>query len=191
MENHLKNLEIKKLIQEYSFLLTDDEYKKQLIAEFQTAFLNAIQKVREELGLPTPKPIVDDGNNKVESQKKKPKTDPDKVDKETKDKIKKIYREIVKLTHPDKVDNEESIDLYMKATEAADNYDLFELYHISEKLNIVVDLDLNDKYLLNILIDTKKDELKNIENSFVWKWIHLPSEDDKKNIIKIFINNHG
>lgn len=191
MENHLKNLEIKKLIQEYNFLLTDDEYKKQLIADFQTAFLNAIQKVREELGLPTPKPIVDNGENKVDNQKKKKKTDPDKVDKETKDKIKKIYREIVKLTHPDKVETKESIDLYMRATEAADNYDLFELYQISNQLNIVVELDLNDKYLLNILIDTKKDELKNIENSFLWKWIHLPTEDDKKNIIKLFISNHG
>ena len=113
------------------------------------------------------------------------------VDKETKDKIKKIYREIVKLTHPDKVETQEAIDLYMKATEATDNFDLFELYQICDQLNIVVDLDLNDKSLLNILIDTKKDELKNLENSFVWKWIHLPSEDDKKNLIKVFINNYG
>jgi hypothetical protein len=190
MKLTIKDLEIKKLIQEYSFLLTDDEYKKQLITEFQTAFLNAIQKVREELGLPTPPPVVDNGDKKDDNQKKK-KVDPDMVDKETKDKIKKIYREIVKLTHPDKVETQEAIDLYMKATEAADNFDLFELYQICDQLNIVVDLDLNDKSLLNILIDTKKDELKNLENSFVWKWIHLPSEDDKKNLIKVFINNYG
>ena len=115
MGDKLKTLEIKKLIQEYNFLLLDDEFKKEVISENRPEFLEKTQKLRSDLGIindPDPQP---EKKEEEVNLPKKPKIEPDSVDKSVKDKVKKLYREIVKKTHPDKVDSEDLINLYIKS----------------------------------------------------------------------------
>jgi hypothetical protein len=187
MNKKLEKLEIQKLLQEYSFLLLDEEYKNEVIDVSKTDFLS---KVREMIGaqpeLTEPKNPSDD--IKVETNKQ---IDPSNIDKSTRDKVKKLYREIAKLTHPDKVDSDSLIDLYMKSTVAAEEFDLFTLYEICEKLNIEHDIDPEDKSILRSKIDSKKEKLKNIENSFIWLYAHARTEEEKNILLHKFIEKHG
>ena len=177
MENQLKNLEIKKLVQEYNFLLSDTEYKKEMIESNKEEFLKEIQKMRVELNLPTPEPVIEEKNEEINEEKNKNKINPDLVDYETKIKIKKIYREIVKKTHPDRIGSDEFLDVYMVATKASDEFDVFTLFNICNKLNIPMDLNSKDKVTLEYLINNKKNELNNLESSFIWKWLTFPTDE--------------
>jgi hypothetical protein len=191
MGDKLKTLEIKKLIQEYNFLLLDDEFKKEVISENRPEFLEKTQKLRSDLGIindPDPQP---EKKEEEVNLPKKPKIEPDSVDKSVKDKVKKLYREIVKKTHPDKVDSEDLINLYMSATIAADEYNLMELFIICDQLSINFEIDFEDKGTLIALIEMKKKELKDIEASFIWIYYMAKTEEEKNKLVELFVKKHG
>lgn len=182
MGKRLEQLEVKKLLQEYSFLLLDEEYKREVIDDGREEFLNKIQEVRGDVSPPPPQ---------TQPQEKPNKIDPNSVDKSTKDKVKKLYREIAKVTHPDKAKTDEHTGLYMQATVAAEEFDLFTLYEICAKLDISHSIDVEDKDILKIRINKKRDELKSIESSFIWLYVHAQTEEEKQKLIEHFIKTHG
>ena len=184
MNKRLEQLEVKKLLQEYSFLLLDEEYKHEVIDNNREEFLN---KVREARGDNPPPPPPTEPQEKPQ----KDKIDPNTVDKSTKDKVKKLYREIAKITHPDKAKTDEHTELYMQATDAAEGFDLFVLYEICSKLNISHSIDGEDKDILKIRINKKRDELKSIESSFIWLYTHAQTDEEKQKLIDHFVNKHG
>jgi len=183
MNKRLEQLEVKKLLQEYSFLLLDEEYKHEIIDNNREEFLN---KIREAQGDTPPPPP-----SEPQEKPKKDKIDPNTVDKSTKDKVKKLYREIAKITHPDKAKTDEHTELYMQATVAAEGFDLFVLYEICSKLNISHSIDGEDKDILKIRINKKRDELKSIESSFIWLYAHAQTDEEKQKLIDHFVNKHG
>jgi hypothetical protein len=101
-----------------------------------------------------------------------------------------VYREIVKKTHPDRTESTEYNELYVEATKHYDNNDLIGLYFISIKLNLFFDLDYGSKKIINNLIDLKKDEIKQLESSFIWVWINSKTEEDKNNVVDKFMKKH-
>ena len=95
MNEKLKKLEIKKLFQEYNFLLIDDEYKKEIISENKSEFLERVKKLELELGItPEIKNNNDTNNDENIDLPKKPKFNSELVSESTKNKVKKIHREI-------------------------------------------------------------------------------------------------
>ena len=62
MEDRLKKLEIKKLIQEYNFLSTEDEYRKEVISETKTTFMEKVGEIRKSLNIPFAEPKESNGN---------------------------------------------------------------------------------------------------------------------------------
>ena len=189
MDEKLEQLQINKLIQEFSFLKSDEELKKELIEHNQSIFLDL---VNEELSNLNPEQIKepDDTIKEPKSVKVESKIDMSTVSENTKVKIKKIYREIVKKTHPDKVNSEELNELYIKATEYYVTYDVFELYFISKTLNIKIKLSLDETNTLNQLIELKKTELKAIETSFIWLWLNAQNDDEKNILVHKFLKVH-
>jgi len=189
MDEKLVDLQINKLIQEYSFLKSDEELKKELINTKQKDFLDLVNGKLNELN---PQDSNHEPKTKQEPKSKKiePKIDISGISENTKVRIKKIYRNIVKVTHPDRVDSDELKELYMEATEAYEAYNIFELCFISKKLNIKVKLSLEETKTLNELIITKKDEIKKIESSFIWLWLITPNENDKNELVDRFIEKH-
>jgi hypothetical protein len=183
MDDKLVDLQINKLIQEYSFLKSDEDFKRELISTKQKGFLDL---VNEKLGDLKPQ----ESNQEQKSRKVEPKIDMSGVSENTKVRIKKIYRNIVKLTHPDKAESEELKDLYIQATEAYEAYDIFELCFISKKLNIKVKLSLDETKTLNELIESKKNEIKMIESSFIWLWINAPNDNEQNKLVDRFIEKH-
>ena len=188
MDKKLEKLAIKKLLQEYNFLMTDDSYKKEVVETYKNSFLELISKRRKELNIE----LKDETPTPENKEKQKyPEILIENVDNNVKQKIKKIYRDIVKKTHPDITNSKELIDTYMRATEAQEKYNLFELYKICSELEIEVELEKEDISLLEVLIENKKKELKSIEASFVWLWVHSTTEEQKQKVIELFIEKHG
>ena len=189
MDEKLVDLQINKLIQEYSYLKSDEELKKELINLKQKDFLDLVNGKLNELN---PQDSNHEPKSKQEPKSKKiePKIDISGISENTKVRIKKIYRNIVKVTHPDRVDSDDLKELYVEATEAYEAYNIFELCFISKKLNIKVKLSLEETKTLNELINSKKDEIKKIESSFIWLWLIAPNENDKNELVDKFIEKH-
>tara|TARA_R100001510_G_C7640728_1_gene198386 strand:+ start:39 stop:590 length:552 start_codon:yes stop_codon:yes gene_type:complete len=172
----IKKLQIQRIIQEYNLLNTDYELKNNMVDEYREEFLKETftkeKKDNQENG-PIKKEEVKIKNENIPNQ--------------TKSKIKKIYREIVKQTHPDKVNSGVLNNYYLEATRANNLNDVLELYIICEKLDIDVEVSDLELDLFNKLIEIKKSEIKKIEESFIWIWINSKTEGEKKEIVDRFI----
>jgi hypothetical protein len=217
MKDNVRKLELKKLIQEYSFLLTDEVYKKEVINENQTNFLKAIHEKKIELGQIEDRPYQPENseekvNNEDSENSKDSDIDEDNVsenleknedsekqqdeqegeDKNEKQKkspkIKKLYREIVKNTHPDKTNSNEHVESYNRATSAYEKNDLIELYFVAIGLDIDVELDDNDLLNINETISAKRRELHNLEQSYLWLWYNAKTKEQRDMVVNLFIN---
>ena len=185
MSDKLKKLQIKKLIQEYSYLETEFEYKSQIIDENKEGFFKKLSELSENLTI--------NENNIDDNIKQNPiKEDlkDDEISENVKNKVKKIYREIVKLIHPDKTESNEFIDLYYEATNYSEEYNLLGLYFICLDLKIDFEFDSEDIEFLEKLIELKKKECTNLTKSFVWVWSQIKSEDKKNKIVELFIKDY-
>lgn len=188
MEEKIHELHINKIIQEYSYLKSDEEFKKEVISTRQSEFLKIINQTL--LNYSPDQIRKHDDTQPPPVENKKPGIDIEEIPNNTKVKAKNVYRDIVKLTHPDKVDNKELNELYIEAKDAYEVYDLFELYFIARSLNIKLKLTFEEMDTLNKLIDLKKQNIKSLESSYVWLWINGSSEDEKTRIVNQFIEQH-
>jgi hypothetical protein len=191
MKEKLKKLEIKKIFQEYNLLLVDDEYKKEMINEYRTEFLAEIENKRRQLGIEPENPKTEDEAKTENIESSDAIAEPTKtivyVDDETKKKLKKIYKEIVKKTHPDKTNSEIHLDMYIKSKKAYEENNIIDLYSICIDLQIDFDYDGIDIKSMIEIIDHKKMKLKNLESSYLWLWVHSQDESEKEKIINLFI----
>jgi hypothetical protein len=80
--------------------------------------------------------------------------------------------------------------MYTEAQRAYDKNDLLTLYKISQKLSIEVDLDETNIFLLEKIVNEKKQELKSLETSFLWLWDNAKTDEEKNQIILQFVNQH-
>lgn len=188
MNDRLKQLEIQKLMQEYSYLILDAQYKDELVDDARGKFMNIVY---EKMGKsPTPSPTSQDVGP-IEENASKPTVDSSTVDPLIRAKVKQIYRSIAKITHPDRAVTDEHVDAYVRATKAADEFDLFELYGVCAMLGIHYIVDFNDKPLLQQHIKNKREKLQSIEQSYVWLWANAETEEEKDRLIQQFVNIHG
>ena len=187
MKEKLKQLEIKKIFQEYNLLLVDDEYKKEMINEYRADFLTEIENKRRELGIEPEVPKTENEPKAENIDSSDEVADPTKtiiyVDEETKKKLKKIYKE----THPDKTNSEKHLDMYIKSKQAYEENNIIDLYSICIDLQIEFDYDVIDIKSMLEIIDHKKMKLKNLESSYLWLWVHSQDESEKEKIISLFI----
>lgn len=102
-------------------------------------------------------------------------------------KLKKLYRDIVKLTHPDKVKNEKLNILYINATSLYDKNDLTGIYSICDELGIEYEIDEDDNVIISDKINSIKQRISFMEQTFTWKWYYSKEQQEKDNIILTFI----
>lgn len=184
MSDRLKKLQIKKLIQEYNFIQSDFDFKNQVIEDNKQEFINKVSEVEKELNIKKELPI-NTGNTKNEIT-----SNIQDVSENTKNKIKKIYREIVKLTHPDKIESDRLIELYHKSTKCSEDNDLLCLYLISIELNIDFEFDSEDIEFLERIVNSKRKENSVLETSCVWAWINSKDEETKNRLLKFYVINN-
>ena len=185
MSDKLKQLEIKKLLSEYEYLIVDDEYKQQIISDYSSQF---ISEINETAGIKEEK--EEDGEIIPPEEKEiiKKINDEDLTD-ETKKRMKSMFREIMKKTHPDKVQSEELVDIYIKSKEAYETNDILGLCFYANKLNVIVELSDMEVEILKDMIKKKKEELETIEKSWLWLWYKAGTEQAKDNVVKLYYNN--
>lgn len=116
--------------------------------------------------------------------------------------IKRIYRDIVKITHPDKI-KRESLDrqtilkkYYLEATEAYNSQSLYQIVRVATLLDLDIG-DLSDENLDRLELDLKRlrGDVKQIESTLVWKYFEELRDDVQRKIlikqfVLTFIHNH-
>lgn len=103
--------------------------------------------------------------------------------------IKKIYRKITTLTHPDKLEDndplkKEKLKLYHEATTAANKNDIAVILLIGYKLGLEIDIVENYNEYINREINKLSLQLNSMEYSNSWVWYHTQNESLKKIMIE-------
>ena len=131
--HNIKKLEIKKLFKELDFLESDYEYRNEVINAVDSNFIEEVYSILERN--PELKTIYDE-KYEVETVSEADDViihseEQQIIDRiESSPKIRKLYREIVKITHTDKVTNTKLNDAYIKATGYYDINDYIRVYQI-------------------------------------------------------------
>ena len=196
--NNLQKLESKRLLKELDFYESDLEYKSELVNHVETTFIQSVNEYLDEH--PTLKEIFDEKINKriEDTINKKISSsefieqdvfiEGDEIDsKEENPKLRKLYREIVKQTHPDKIKNEKLNNLYIEAVKSYEGEDLFNIYSICDELSISYELDESDNFIIKDKIKYLQDKINFIKSTFTWQWYYSEEEIEKDNIIKEYV----
>ena len=195
--NRLQYLQTKKLFKELEYMESDFEYRNEIISEADSEFITKINNFLEEH--PQLKEIYDEKIDTHIQQNILKNTEEvielfeeeEVVEQEIIEtklpKVKKLYREIVKLTHPDKVDQKGLNDLYLVATKYYDNNDKIGLYKVCTELDIDYDLDDEDNQIIESKINDLKRRIEFLESTFTWQWINTTGEKEKLEMMIQFI----
>ena len=196
--NRLQFLQTKKLFKELEYMESDFEYRNEIISEADSDFISKVNNFLEEH--PSLKEIYDEkidthiqqsilrNTEEVIELFEEEEEIEEEIFVETKlPKVKKLYREIVKLTHPDKVDQKSLNDLYLTATKYYDNNDKIGLYKVCTELDIDYDLDDDDNQIIESKIDDLKRRIEFLESTFTWQWINTDGEKEKLEMMIQFI----
>ena len=121
MKDRLKELEKKKIVQEYSYTKTELEYKKTVIDENTKDFLNVAYTIAgKERQVSEEKNIQENENREKKIEESK--IDESKIDSYIIKKSKKLYREISKRTHPDKDTQGLYTKIFIDATKSYEEF---------------------------------------------------------------------
>jgi|688.fasta_scaffold349595_2 hypothetical protein len=206
----IKLLQLKKLLKELEYIESDFEYRSELISEADNEFIKSINNFLDIH--PDIKDIYDKKiNEKIDqSIKKNQESNPitelevtEDIEEEpiyesvidnmvtdlveTNVKLKKLYREIVKLTHPDKIKKSNLNDIYIKATQFYNFNDKIGIYRICSELNIDYDIDDDDEIFISERIDSLRKRISFLESTFTYKWFESESEEEKNKIMVEYI----
>ncbi len=203
----LKILEFKRLLKELDFIETDYEYRREIVGEADSEFMRSINEFlskNSELKEIYDKKVNDKIDDFIKSDKKEVNIEfDDDVDFEKEEKleekedlieevikspeVKKYYREIVKLTHPDKIKDERLNNIYIKSTELYNDNDKIGLYKICDDIGINYTLDENDADIIEDKINSLKTKINFLESTFTWKWFNTKDEKLRDRILLDFI----
>jgi hypothetical protein len=203
----LKRLEVKKLLKELDFIESDFNYKNEIVFEADSNFIKSVNDLLEKH--PMLKDIINKKNNKrvdlVFSDIIKEALDKDEILEEEElveefineevvseinpkeVKMKKLYRDIAKLTHPDKIVSEKLNDLYLKSTKFYKNSDITGIYYICDELGITYEIDDKDNEMISNKINNLKNRITFMESTLTWRWFHSESEKEKEQIVLSYI----
>lgn len=204
----IKSLRLKKLLKELDFIESDFNYKNEIVFEADSNFIKSVNDLLEKH--PMLKDIINKKNNKradlVFSDIIKEALDKDDEILEEEElveefineefvieidpkevKMKKLYRDIAKLTHPDKIVSEKLNDLYLKSTKFYKNSDITGIYYICDELGITYEIDDKDNEMISNKINNLKSRISFMESTLTWRWYHSESEKEKEQILLSYI----
>jgi hypothetical protein len=177
----LKDLELKKLILELEMLDIEENYNNEFVSNYRPLFNEHLRKFAPEFAeKPAPPPSE---NTELEQ----PEKDPIKVDEEELKKIRKIYKEISKICHPDKTNVIELNEMYIQAKLLYEKNDLLGLIKISNKLSLNFEIEDDDVVVLRRSLKDKRENLMKIEGTFLWLWANAKTDEEKEAVIKMYV----
>lgn len=170
-----KNKIIRRLKHRTEYLIEEEKYVQELKSKSTSQFHTAIMKYCEE------NPTAASPLKPVDAEKPTK-----KAASELPEEIKLLYREIAKMTHPDKQheDQEAMIDIFREATTAKDEQKLEELINISFDLDIdisEISIDLFTQVEKDLDEKEKRIVKMRSEASIVW---YQASKEEQDRIVK-------
>lgn len=139
------------------------------------------EDITEEHGDDVSENIIDDERQEEDIREE------EKVTENVSIKLKKLYREIVKLTHPDKVKKKKMNDIYIKATDCYNLNDKIGIYKICSDLDIYYEIEVEDGDFISTKIDLYKKKIGFMESTFTWRWYRTENETEKNQILINYI----
>ena len=191
----LKELEIKGLINEIIFLKEDLKVKKDLSKMIEFEFNSEIDSILEEdEKLKELWDISLTKKNRSRSKMHKSKSNTknkseEKVNEDVSHMIKneglkKIYRDIAKKTHPDKILDSDKNSTYIMATESYNKNDILDLIYYATKLGIEYNHNSLDVKKMRENIISMKSKIGMYETSLPYQWYY---KDKDVSILKNYI----
>ncbi len=123
------------------------------------------------------------GKNKIEQEVQLP---PDIPVKPVPDEYKKLYRDIAKKTHPDKIgDDKEKSKILQEVNNAVSEEEYFKLIECALLLGIEIpeEVPFEPEQVNKKITDANK-KIEQITKSVAWEWYHLPEQSDKTRLIE-------
>jgi hypothetical protein len=183
MKDRVKQLEQRRLLQEYSFVKADLEYKQSVLEENQSEFLERAYEMAGKERLSSEETQI--SAEKSRADRKKP--DWSEYGIEVQNKAKKLYREISKITHPDRDPGGVYTEIFSSAAIAYEECNIIDLYEICEQLGIKYEVGSDEIKIMKETIEKTRANIKVIENSFAYMWSIYESEKMRDLILKQFV----
>lgn len=184
-------LEVKKLIKEIDYLRTDLEYKKEIVHEAENEFMQSVASFLEQQ--PELKQeyerCMDERLSRAISDKSQITTKKAESveEREENNTLKKLYREIAKATHPDKVDDTRLNEIYIKAGISYNGDDRIEIYSICDQLGIEYEVEPEDVEDIRRQAMLMKDKISMLESTNTWVWHHTEDQSLRKEMVFRFV----
>ena len=198
--NKLHQLEVRRLLKELDYVKSDFEYKNEIVFEADNSFMRSLNEFLEKNVVL--KELFDKKINRSieEMIKKKSLEDvidhvPEIVEEESTEisivdeRLRKIYRNIAKKTHPDKISDVRLNDIYIMASKMYDTNDVMGIYTICDQLGIPYELSIEDSETLKSQISMMKERVGFMESTFTWKWYHTEDEGERSRILVEYIKS--
>ena len=171
-----KKQSIKTLILKSQYVTEDYEDTKDRMSAYREAFY---KEFPEEY-----KKMLESQNNPSEQQENSEPEGEHEIDESEpkSETMRKLYRRITKITHPDKVESEFLTSYFKKSSTAYGENDVGTLFTIAATLNIdVSDIDSDDiAKELEDSIKSKEAHAWNMRNSLAWSWAEAETEEEKQ-----------
>ena len=191
----LKELEIKGLINEIIFLKEDLKVKKDLSKMIEFEFNSEVDSILEEdekLKELWEISLAKKNRSRSKMHKSKSNTKNKSEEKVNEDVspmiknegLKKIYRDIAKKTHPDKILDSDKNSTYIMATESYNKNDILDLIYYATKLGIEYNHNSLDVKKMRENIVSMKSKIGMYETSLPYQWYY---KDKDVSILKNYI----
>lgn len=211
----VKSLEIKLLLHKYDSLKTELNMKNEMLDVINTEFIQTVNEGiepkedkkqnedQENLSDSKEVDIYKNGENSKsndnKNEEKKNSNPPNNSKNNNKNinlpsDIKKIYRKISVLTHPDKLKNddplkEEKMDYYVRVQESAEKNDVCDILVIGYNLGIDMNLENDYTKILNSSIKNMGVQIRQVEYTNSWIWYHSENDNLKQIVIERIRNS--
>jgi hypothetical protein len=184
-----EKLEFDKLIKELDFIDSDLNYKFNILKKADEDFMRNVNSVLDDF--PKLRELLDSNNNKRLVNIPEPVVNQnveeigELITESKPTKLKNLYRQIAKSTHPDKTKQDNLNEVYLDAQKAYETNNIIKILSICEKLKIQYDITVEEVDLIKEEIETKKQRINFLESTYTWKWYMEQSIETK---VKIILN---
>lgn len=189
----IKDLENIKLIRELNYLKSEFEYKSNLIQVYSIDFFNWVENILT-FNLELKQIYEDKKTLQIEQTTNVTIKQDDEIDifeqlieepiqeKEDSNKLKGVYRQIVKLTHPDKIQSDSLNTIYNEANLAFKDGNTIDMILLCDRLGLPYniseeEIDLVKKEILDI-----KNRILLLESTYPYQWANSDDEVNKNTI---------
>lgn len=136
----------------------------------------------------SPQELEDDDNISYDDNTIQNENEEEKEDNEYISRLKKLHREVVKITHPDKVKIKRLNELYIKCTECYNKKDLLGVFAICSQLDIPYEITDNEVNMISVQISTYRNKISFLESTYTWHWYNCNDGDLKNQILLKYIH---